>query len=192
MLVELLVAGSHSAQPVVWCRNDRGLAKIVICKHQSVLKRVRSSDLHPNAYELGAFESVPGTCEACGKGRALRYTGSFYAVTEVEYICPWCVADGTAARLFDGEFSDYGGIEGIPSEPGLPATVDIVEALECARARRHTLHGSRSSGRLTVVARVRSSVTSGRRISTTTWTSPTSPPTSTVAWDGIRHYSVPI
>ncbi|MFJ2505036.1 CbrC family protein [Microbacterium sp. NPDC087592] len=89
---------------------------------------------HPNAYDLGAFESVVGRCDACRSDRTLRYTGSFYAVDEVEYICPWCVADGTAARLFDGEFSDYAGIEGIPPEPGSPATVDLDEAIEvCTR-----------------------------------------------------------
>ncbi|MBN9633072.1 MAG: CbrC family protein [Actinobacteria bacterium] len=85
---------------------------------------------HPNAYDLGAFESAAGTCEACGKGRTLRYTGSFYSVDEVGYICPWCVADGTAARVFDGEFSDYAGIDGVSPDPRVPADVDLDEAME--------------------------------------------------------------
>lgn len=85
---------------------------------------------HPNAYDLGAFTRADGRCDACGMDRAVRYTGSFYAVDEVDYICAWCVADGTAAARFEGEFSDYACIEGIPHEPGLPATVDVDEAME--------------------------------------------------------------
>lgn len=85
---------------------------------------------HPNAYQLGAFEAVTGTCNACGKDRALRYARGFYAIDRVDYICPWCVADGTAARVFDGAFSDYFGIEGVPRDPAAQATVDIDEAIE--------------------------------------------------------------
>ncbi|WP_181243347.1 CbrC family protein [Glaciihabitans tibetensis] len=87
---------------------------------------------HPNAYDLGVFEAVEGTCEACMSRRTLRYTSSFYSIEEVNYICPWCVADGTAARVFDGHFSSYTAIDGIPSDPGLPATVDVAEAMEVA------------------------------------------------------------
>jgi uncharacterized protein CbrC (UPF0167 family) len=87
---------------------------------------------HPNAYDLGTFEPVAGICDACETERAMRYTSSFYAIDEVEYICPWCIADGTAASVFDGEFSDYVGIDGIPYEPGSPVTVDEAEATEVA------------------------------------------------------------
>lgn len=83
---------------------------------------------HPNAYGLGIFEAVPGICQACNAERTMRYNSSFYAVDDVTHICPWCVADGTAARVFDGEFSDYSGIDGTTPPP----TVDLTEAIEVA------------------------------------------------------------
>ncbi len=84
----------------------------------------------PNAYALGLFESAEGLCQACNTPRTMRYTSSFYSREEVEYICPWCVADGTAARVFDGEFSDYAGIDGVPHDSRQPLTVDEAEARE--------------------------------------------------------------
>jgi uncharacterized protein len=87
---------------------------------------------NPNAYDLGFFEEVEGVCEACEKPRSVRYASSFYSQDDVDYLCPWCVADGTAARVFDGEFSDYAGIEGVGGDPSEPATVDEAEAQEVA------------------------------------------------------------
>jgi uncharacterized protein len=86
---------------------------------------------HPNAYAL-VFENVDGVCDACGLDRGIRYTSSFYSVSDVEHLCPWCIADGTAARVFDGEFSDYAGIEGAGGDPADPTTIDAAEALEVA------------------------------------------------------------
>lgn len=86
----------------------------------------------PNAYDLGLFEMDDGICQACSRRRPMRYTSSFYSRENVAYICPWCVADGTAARVFDGEFSDSAGIEGVSSDPTVPVTVDEDEAREVA------------------------------------------------------------
>lgn len=33
-----------------------------------------------------------------------------------EQICPWCIADGSAAKKFEAGFNDVGMIEGLPSE----------------------------------------------------------------------------
>lgn len=87
---------------------------------------------NPNAYELGLFERAAGSCDACGSVRGWRYRSSFYSRRKVEHLCPWCVADGSAAAVFDGEFSDYAGIEGVPFEPGAPTLVDLDEATEVA------------------------------------------------------------
>lgn len=87
---------------------------------------------HPHAYDLGALEAVNGTSAACGTHRSLRYTHGVYAIESPDYICAWCVADGTAARVFDAQFTDYAGIDGIPHDPNGPVTVDEVEALEVA------------------------------------------------------------
>jgi uncharacterized protein CbrC (UPF0167 family) len=85
---------------------------------------------NPHAYELGFFEEVPGVCDACGRERGLKYRGSFYSVHSVDHLCPWCISDGTAARKFDGEFSDWAGIDGVPSRADGAAAVDLDEARE--------------------------------------------------------------
>jgi uncharacterized protein CbrC (UPF0167 family) len=42
------------------------------------------------------------------------YVGPVYAIEEVEELCPWCIADGSAAETYDAEFTD---VEvGVPSE----------------------------------------------------------------------------
>ncbi len=51
---------------------------------------------HPNPLETGAFEeSADGV--ACD---------SFYAVEDIEYLCPECISSGEAARKYDGSFQD--------------------------------------------------------------------------------------
>ena len=34
------------------------------------------------------------------------YTGPFYAVEDIEYLCPECISSGEAARKYDGCFQD--------------------------------------------------------------------------------------
>ena len=38
--------------------------------------------------------------------RGYAYTAGFYAEEDVDAICPWCIADGSAAARFDGSFTD--------------------------------------------------------------------------------------
>ena len=55
----------------------------------------------------GVFEESDTVCECCNKQRGYIYTGSVYAIEELdECICPWCIANGSAATKFDAEFSD--------------------------------------------------------------------------------------
>ncbi len=44
----------------------------------------------------------------CGKATGYVYTGSFYSVEDdlEESLCPWCIANGKAAKKFDGMFAD--------------------------------------------------------------------------------------
>ena len=65
----------------------------------------------PNAYNLNVFEKEDGVCSCCKENKALKYTGSFYSEEEPDYICPWCIENGNAAEMFEGEFNDYQGIE---------------------------------------------------------------------------------
>ena len=61
---------------------------------------------HPDPYASGVVAGAEAECECCGHARGLFYTGPFYAVEEVTYLCLWCVADGMAAQKFNGEFVD--------------------------------------------------------------------------------------
>jgi uncharacterized protein CbrC (UPF0167 family) len=72
---------------------------------------------HPDPLDTGSIE-VDGAarCLACGQVRGHIYTGSVYAEGEdrERCLCPWCIADGSAARKFGATFTDTGEIEDIP------------------------------------------------------------------------------
>jgi uncharacterized protein len=61
---------------------------------------------HPDPLGSGAISESDNACECCGEVRGYAYTGPFYAVEEVESLCPWCIASGAAAEKFDGDFTD--------------------------------------------------------------------------------------
>lgn len=44
-------------------------------------------------------------CERCKASRGWVYSGPIYAVEEIEFVCPWCIADGSAASDFEAEFT---------------------------------------------------------------------------------------
>ena len=45
-------------------------------------------------------------CPYCGKETEVWYESPFYSLQDVECLCPQCIADGSAAAKFDGEFQD--------------------------------------------------------------------------------------
>ena len=63
---------------------------------------------HPDPIGTGAFEKADEVkvCECCGKETEYYYHSPFYSIDTVECLCPWCIADGSAAKKFDGEFQD--------------------------------------------------------------------------------------
>ncbi|SET37025.1 CbrC family protein [Hymenobacter actinosclerus] len=72
---------------------------------------------NPNAYKLGIIEAQTIVCECCGKTRPFRYTGNLYCEADPDDLCPWCIADGTAAAKYDGSFvADFEGINPNPNE----------------------------------------------------------------------------
>lgn len=73
--------------------------------------------LHPNVYQLDLFEREAGTCSCCVQLRDWKYSGPFYAVHKPDYLCPWCIADGSAARRYEGQFNDEFSIEGWKPDP---------------------------------------------------------------------------
>lgn len=61
---------------------------------------------HPDPIATGAIKKSEVLCECCGRARGFVYTSGLYCQEEVEAICPWCIADGSAAEKFGGTFCD--------------------------------------------------------------------------------------
>ena len=64
---------------------------------------------HPDPIATGSLIESKEPCERCGQVRGLIYAGPTYAVDEIETICAWCIADGSAAQEFDAEFTTVDG-----------------------------------------------------------------------------------
>lgn len=64
---------------------------------------------HPDPVATGAIERRPVSCRCCGQDREWVYAVAPYAVDDLrDALCPWCVADGSAAARFDASFTDLG------------------------------------------------------------------------------------
>ena len=63
---------------------------------------------HPDPLKTGSFQELdePAVCPCCGEKTPVIYTGPFYAIDEVDGLCPSCIASGAAAEKFDGAFQD--------------------------------------------------------------------------------------
>lgn len=72
---------------------------------------------HPDPMSTGAFNADKTVCCACcGHQTPIYYTSPFYCADDIEYLCPWCIADGQAAEKFDGTFQGETDIEGTDIE----------------------------------------------------------------------------
>ncbi len=58
---------------------------------------------NPNVYENGYVEFQKGICQCCGK-EVDAYIDVLYTTEDVDCICMFCVADGSAARKYNGDF----------------------------------------------------------------------------------------
>jgi uncharacterized protein CbrC (UPF0167 family) len=75
---------------------------------------------HPDPVSTGYVEQSAKECRCCERARGAVYVGPVYGVDGLdEHLCPWCVAEGRAARSFGAEFVDTGA--GVPR--GIPAEV---------------------------------------------------------------------
>lgn len=67
------------------------------------MKNLPKFKYHPNVYESGVVTFQKGVCQCCGK-EVEAYVSSMYCIEDISCLCLNCVADGTAAEKFDGEF----------------------------------------------------------------------------------------
>ena len=64
---------------------------------------------HPDPVATGSIVGSTDRCLSCGRARGYIYTGPVYAEDDIdEQLCPWCIADGTAAHRLDASFTDVG------------------------------------------------------------------------------------
>ena len=73
---------------------------------------------HPNLYKTGIVNFNRGICQCCGK-EVTAFISSMYSRENIRCICLDCVADGSAARKFDGTF-----IQDVEEPVGDPARTD--------------------------------------------------------------------
>lgn len=62
---------------------------------------------HPDPVSTRSVEASDTQCQCCNQSRGFIYKASVYARTSLrDSICPWCIADGSAAAKFGALFSD--------------------------------------------------------------------------------------
>jgi uncharacterized protein len=62
---------------------------------------------HPDPVATGAIVESSETCACCGKARGFIYEAAVYGEKDVGgALCPWCIADGAAAKKYGVTFSD--------------------------------------------------------------------------------------
>jgi uncharacterized protein CbrC (UPF0167 family) len=78
---------------------------------------------HPDPIASGSIIASAVACVCCESARGFIYTGPVSAKEDLENVlCPWCIADGSAAARFSAEFVDrkavggYGDWESVPDE----------------------------------------------------------------------------
>lgn len=60
---------------------------------------------HPDPILSGSIDKSTAPCQCCERARGYVSNASMYAAEDIHQICPWCIADGSAAKKFDGAFS---------------------------------------------------------------------------------------
>ncbi len=63
---------------------------------------------HPDPVQTGAVIAATTPCALCGHAYGCIYVGPVFAVDEdvPSPLCPWCIADGSAAARLQVEFTD--------------------------------------------------------------------------------------
>ena len=70
---------------------------------------------HPEPLATGSFRADADTpCLSCNRIRGYVYTGSVWTEKNFildDHLCPWCIADGSAAKRFGATFCDTGTLD---------------------------------------------------------------------------------
>lgn len=62
---------------------------------------------HPDPIGSGSVVASPWSCQCCQRAHGYIYAGPVYAEQDLtDALCPWCIADGSAAERFGARFVD--------------------------------------------------------------------------------------
>lgn len=61
---------------------------------------------HLDPIETGIIKKSNIRCAVCKEKKEYYYDGPFYSEKDAVSICPWCIADGSAAKKFEGSFQN--------------------------------------------------------------------------------------
>jgi uncharacterized protein CbrC (UPF0167 family) len=78
---------------------------------------------HPDPVATGSVVPSMEVCPVCKEPRGFVYNGIPYGTNELEHVCPWCIADGSAHEKFGVEFTDPVGIGGRGEWDKVPTNV---------------------------------------------------------------------
>jgi uncharacterized protein len=96
---------------------------------------------HPDPRATGSVVVSDTSCVACGQSRGFVYTGPVYSQDElVDSLCPWCIADGSAAEKYEAEFTDVGW--GVPADVPPAVVMQVATRTPCFSGwqREHWLY----------------------------------------------------
>lgn len=72
---------------------------------------------HLDPIRTGSFKfDKKVKCDCCEKETTVYYTGPFYSIKDIDYLCPQCIANGAASEKFNGEFQDYLSLDNISEQ----------------------------------------------------------------------------
>ena len=78
-------------------------------------ERLPSFRYHPDPVATGSVRAdADAPCLNCSRVRGYVYTGSVWTDKPfilTDHLCPWCIADGSAARRFGATFNDTGAVD---------------------------------------------------------------------------------
>ena len=74
-------------------------------QRQDLLKTLPHFPYHPDPLATGSLvEGEAKACPSCGKESNIYYDLMPYCIDNIENLCPFCIANGLAAKKFDAEF----------------------------------------------------------------------------------------
>jgi uncharacterized protein len=75
--------------------------------HVQWLEGLPEFKYHPDPVRTGAVVPSSTECVCCHRTRGCIYAAGVYAAEDLtDRLCPWCIADGSAASRFGASFSD--------------------------------------------------------------------------------------